>query len=87
MLIVQEERLYVNPLGSSTLSKGGSGDVLSGLIVSLLAQGHSGIDAVIQASLALTQAAKAYEGASYAMLPTDIIAQLAGLEQYASKLQ
>jgi len=80
MLIAQEERLYINPLGSSKLSKGGSGDVLSGLIVSLLAQGYSGIDAAIQASLALTCAARHYRGASYAMLPTDIIEALTFLE-------
>jgi hydroxyethylthiazole kinase-like uncharacterized protein yjeF len=79
MLIMQEETLYVNPLGSAKLSKGGSGDVLSGLIVSLLAQGYSGIDAAIQGSLALTLAARKYRGASYAMLPTDIIDEVAKL--------
>jgi len=80
MLIAQEEQLYINPLGSSKLSKGGSGDVLSGLIVSLLAQGYTGIDAAIQGSLALTAAADRYTGASYALLPTDIIEGLAVLE-------
>jgi len=81
MLMMQEERLYVNPLGSSKLSKGGSGDVLSGLIVSLLAQGDTGIEAAIHGSLALTMAAKRYSGASYAMLPTDIIEALESLEE------
>ena len=81
MLMMQEEMLYVNPLGSSRLSKGGSGDVLSGLIVSLLAQGYTGIDAAIQGSLALTMAARGYEGASYAMLPTDIIEEIVSLER------
>jgi len=80
MLIVQEERLYVNPLGSSRLSKGGSGDVLSGLVVSLLVQGYTGLEAAIYGSLALTMAAKRYSGASYAMLPTDIIEALESLE-------
>ncbi len=79
-LIMQEERLYINPLGCSKLSKGGSGDVLSGLIVSLLAQGYTAVDAAIQASLALVMAADNYEGASYAMLPTDIIDEVARLE-------
>jgi len=81
MLIIQEERLYINPLGSPKLSKGGSGDVLSGLIVSLLAQGCSGIESALQASLAFTCAAEKYRGASYAMLPTDIIEALALLER------
>jgi len=79
-LIMQEERLYINPLGCSKLSKGGSGDVLSGLIVSLLAQGYTGIDAAIHASLALVMAANNYKGASYAMLPTDIIQEITFLE-------
>ncbi len=79
-LIMQEERLYINPLGCSKLSKGGSGDVLSGLIVSLLAQGYTAIDATIQGSLALVLAANRYEGASYSLLSTDIIDQLSMLE-------
>ena len=72
-LIMQEEQLYINPLGCSKLSKGGSGDVLSGLIVSLLAQGYTALEATMQASLALVMASNLYEGASYAMLSTDII--------------
>ncbi len=79
-LIMQEEKLYINPLGSSKLSKGGSGDVLSGLIVSLLAQGYTSIDAAIQGSLALAIASNHYAGASYAVLATDIIEEVAKLE-------
>jgi hydroxyethylthiazole kinase-like uncharacterized protein yjeF len=79
-LIMQEEQLYINPLGCAKLSKGGSGDVLSGLIISLLAQGYTGLEAAIQGSLALVMAANNYEGASYAMLPTDIIDEVRKLE-------
>jgi len=79
-LIMQEERLYINPLGCSKLSKGGSGDVLSGLIVSLLAQGYTAIEAAIQGSLALVIAANHYKGSSYAMLSTDLIEQISLLE-------
>ena len=79
-LIMQEEKLYINPFGCAKLSKGGSGDVLSGLIVSLLAQGYTGIDAAIQASLVLTMAANNYKGASYSMLATDIIEEITLLE-------
>jgi hydroxyethylthiazole kinase-like uncharacterized protein yjeF len=79
-IIAQENRLYINPFGTSKLSKGGSGDVLSGLIGALLAQGYGSLEAGIQGSLALTLAAKKYNGASYAMLPTDIIENLAFLE-------
>lgn len=79
-LIMQEEQLYINPLGCAKLSKGGSGDVLSGLIVSLLAQGYTAIDAAVHASLAMAMAAENYQGSSYAMLATDIIDQVARLE-------
>lgn len=79
-LIIQEDKIYINPLGDARLSKGGSGDVLSGLIVSLLAQGYIGIDAAIQSSLALAVASSHYSGSSYAMLSTDIIEQISMLE-------
>jgi len=45
-------RLYVNPYGTSVLAKAGSGDVLSGMICSLLAQKYNSLDATISASLA-----------------------------------
>ncbi len=83
-LIMQEERLYINPLGCSKLSKGGSGDVLSGLIVSLLAQEYTAVDAAIHASLALVMAANNYEGSSYAMLATDIIDEVSRLESFVN---
>jgi len=81
MLIAQEDKLYINPFGSAKLSKGGSGDVLSGLIVAQLAQGYTAIDAALQGSLVLTAAAEQYSGASYAMLPLDLIDQIEQLEQ------
>jgi len=80
MLIAQGKQLYINPLGSSKLSKGGSGDVLSGLIVALLAQGYRAIEAAIHGSIALTLTADYYRGASYAMLPIDLIDALEHLE-------
>jgi hydroxyethylthiazole kinase-like uncharacterized protein yjeF len=81
MLIVHQKKCYINPLGSPLLSKGGSGDVLSGLIVALLAQGYTGVEAAIQGSLALVMAAHNYKGATYAMLPTDIIDEVGKLEK------
>jgi hydroxyethylthiazole kinase-like uncharacterized protein yjeF len=78
-IIAHLGELYVNPLGTVALAKGGSGDVLSGLIVALLAQGYEALDAAIQGSLALALAARSYEGADYSMLPTDLIERLASL--------
>jgi len=81
MLIAQSEKLYINPLGTARLSKGGSGDVLSGLIAALLAQGYSALDAAVQGSLALTAAARRYSGADYAMTSTDLIDMTAHLDK------
>jgi NAD(P)H-hydrate epimerase len=40
-------QLYFNPTGNNGLAKGGSGDVLTGLICGLLASGHSPMRAVL----------------------------------------
>jgi len=80
MIIAQDEQVFVNPHGTSRLSKGGSGDVLSGLIASLLSQGYDALEATIQGSLVLAAGAKAYEGNDYAMLPTDLIEKIALLK-------
>ena len=81
MIIAHGESLFLNPYGRSNLSKGGSGDVLSGLIGALLAQGYDILTATIQGSLALTAGANGYKGSSYAMLPTDLIEEIAQLEE------
>ncbi|MGJ0315369.1 NAD(P)H-hydrate dehydratase [Aliarcobacter cryaerophilus] len=73
VIISKNNKIYVNIFGSSKLSKGGSGDVLSGLIVSLLAQGYTSLEAAINASLAHTIAAKKYKNNNYSMSPQDII--------------
>lgn len=44
-------RMYFNPHGTSALAKGGSGDVLAGLITGLLAQKYPALDAAVTASL------------------------------------
>jgi ADP-dependent NAD(P)H-hydrate dehydratase / NAD(P)H-hydrate epimerase len=42
-----DRRVYILPFGNSALAKAGSGDVLSGIIVSLLAQGASPVHAAV----------------------------------------
>jgi NAD(P)H-hydrate epimerase len=42
-----DRRTHILPFGNSALAKAGSGDVLSGIIVSLLAQGASPVHAAI----------------------------------------
>ena len=40
-------RVYINASGSSGMAKGGSGDILTGLIASLIAQGYDPFDATV----------------------------------------
>ncbi len=46
-IITDGESTFVNPTGNSSMAKGGSGDVLSGIITSLMAQGLSGLNAAV----------------------------------------
>lgn len=80
-LIGQDNKLYINTFGTSALSFGGSGDILSGLIGALMAQGYSSIDAAITGSLAHSLAAKEYKGADFSLTPENLIEQL----KYLSK--
>ena len=73
VIIGQKNNFYVNPLGTNILAKGGSGDILAGLITALMAQGESSLNAAIQGSLAHTLAASSVEKNSYALSPNDLI--------------
>ena len=73
MLIAKDGKIFVNPLGSPALSKGGSGDVLSGMIGALLAQGFSSLDAAKNASLGFSLASMNYDKNNYSMTPSDLI--------------
>lgn len=70
--IAHKEQIYINTLGRNNLAKGGSGDVLSGFIVALLAQGYSLLDASISASLAHALCSQRAES-SFGLEPTDLI--------------
>ncbi len=67
--------VFINPTGNSGMAKGGSGDVLSGIIASFLAQGMNITDSLICGAyihgLAGDEAAKIFSKQS--MLATDII--------------
>ncbi len=79
VIIAKYENYYVNPHGSAVLAKGGSGDVLSGLIGALLAQEYSPLEATISASLAHTQLAKNYTDSDFSLTPEDLIAGIGNL--------
>lgn len=73
-VITDGENLYINGSGSSALSKGGSGDVLSGVIGSLLAQG---IEPPLAAALGAyihgrAGDALAKEYSEYGVLPSEL---------------
>ena len=72
VFIAQKERIYINTLGRNNLAKGGSGDVLSGLIVALLAQGYSLLDSAINASLAHSLASQRIQS-DFGLEPMDLI--------------
>lgn len=78
-IISHQDKIYINNQGSSKLSKAGSGDVLAGLIVSLLAQGHSPLESAINGSLAHAIAGKNVSKNNYALKPNDIIKEIDNL--------
>jgi hydroxyethylthiazole kinase-like uncharacterized protein yjeF len=73
VIIAQDETFYINPHGKQSLAKGGSGDVLSGLIGALLAQGYAPLQAAIHGSLAHVKLSILYEGADFSLTPDDLI--------------
>ena len=73
-IIAYKNQLYINNLGSPALSKGGSGDVLAGMIGSLLAQHYHPLKATITASLAHAKAGDVKP--NYNLTPLKIIENL-----------
>ncbi|WRG56792.1 NAD(P)H-hydrate dehydratase [Helicobacter pylori] len=74
-LIAHQGRTFINILGSVALAKAGSGDVLAGLILSLLAQKYTPLDAAINASLAHAIASLEFKN-NYALTPLDLIEKI-----------
>lgn len=74
-LIAHQGRIFINTLGSVALAKAGSGDVLAGLIVSLLSQSYTPLDAAINASLAHALAGLEFKN-NYALTPLDLIEKI-----------
>ncbi|WRC01686.1 NAD(P)H-hydrate dehydratase [Helicobacter pylori] len=74
-LIAHQGRTFINTLGSVALAKAGSGDVLAGLIVSLLSQNYTPLDAAINASLAHALAGLEFKN-NYALTPLDLIEKI-----------
>ncbi len=74
-LIAHQGQVFINNLGSVALAKAGSGDVLAGLILSLLSQNYTPLDAAINASLAHALASLEFKN-NYALTPLDLIEKI-----------
>lgn len=87
-IIANGSQLVVNPTGNAGMAKGGNGDVLSGIIASLLAQGISPFEATIAGTYIHGMAGDicASQLSQRATLPTDIIDSLAEVFTRIEKL-
>ena len=80
LIAVPDGSVYVNDAPNSGLAKGGSGDVLAGLITGFLAQGMEPYKAACSAVFIHSKAGKAAadEVGTRTMLPADLIVYLPG---------
>ena len=76
-IIAYKKRLYINSFGTPALSKGGSGDILAGMIGALLAQGYHPLKSAITASLAHSFAGDV--APNYSLTPLKIVENLSKL--------
>lgn len=77
-LILGQQDIYLNTIGNDGLACGGSGDVLCGIILGLLAQGANGVSATLAGVYlhALCADLLLSKQGNYSMLPSDIIEAL-----------
>lgn len=75
IIATPDGEVYINPYGHDALGKGGSGDVLTGLITSFLAQGAAPVDALIVASYLHARAGEeqAKVLSHYGVMPLDLL--------------
>jgi len=71
-IIAHKGELFINTYGTQALAKGGSGDVLSGMIGALIAQGYTPKDAAISGSLAHALVSRKFTCNNFALTPIDI---------------
>ena len=78
-VVTDGDRLYINGSGSSALAKGGSGDVLSGLIASMTAQGVSALEAAALCAYLHGRAADSLEEelSAFGVTPSDLPREIA----------
>lgn len=78
IIVTPEGKTWINPLGHDALSKGGSGDVLTGVILSLLCQGATPEQALVCATFlhAMAAESKAEELSHYGVTPNTVIEEI-----------
>ena len=78
--------VYINTFGMPCLAKGGSGDVLAGLVCAFLAQKYKPLNAAIQGSLLLAASSR-LQKSSYSSTPFTLIQSLEKPEQLRTALR
>lgn len=80
-IIFNGEDRYINESGNASLARAGSGDVLSGIIASLMAQGEDGFHAALSGAYIHGKAAERLSAVVgiRSLLPTDILTILPGI--------
>ncbi|HEU4472486.1 MAG TPA: NAD(P)H-hydrate dehydratase [Flavisolibacter sp.] len=78
LIVTPEGKMYFNSTGNAGMAKGGSGDVLTGMLTALLSQGYASVHAAILGVFlhGLAGDLAAEELGREAMLASDIIAHL-----------
>lgn len=72
-LVTDGKQTYINHTGNAKLSKGGSGDILSGIICGLLAFSHMPFESAVVGSYILGKCAEITDVNEFSCLPTDIV--------------
>ena len=77
-IVTNGEKIYINQSGNSALAKAGTGDVLTGIIAGMLAQGLSPIDAAISSVFlhGLSGDMASSHFTEYCVLASDVITYL-----------
>ena len=82
----EKTAVYINTFGMPCLAKGGSGDVLAGLVCAFLAQKYEPLDAAIQGSLLLAASSRVQKS-SYSSTPFTLIQSLEEPEKLKKALE
>lgn len=80
-IIAKNGKIFIMPFGSPALAKGGSGDVLAGIIAGLLAQGYKPLKAAKVGTLIHAFASRKFKKHSFCLKPQDIIKGIKCLEK------